>query len=371
MASTFRKGAALSFAAALLVGCSSVGGSEEVADGTAPGSSETSAGASDDSVGLAIDVEPGSLDGKRICFNFQALETEFWAAGKVAISQALKEAGGEVIEMNSNEDANRQFEQINDCVTQGVDGIIFIPQDGASANTVIDVANEAGVPVVAFNRPPAEDTGSAIVVVADNRKIAEQTVDYLVEKATEIYEETGEPLQPLVMVGDLGDVNAVDRRDGYYDAVNNAPEGVLLETIEVETKWDATTAQQNLQSALQANPDVDIIFTSSDFMYPQIQAVLNPLGKWQPQGEEGHVLLGGLDGDNRACNLMRDGYVDSTGVQDLFFEAQSSIEKLTAAIEAGETAPGEIVQDEGFALTVDNMGEREGDMWGCVIEPPQ
>lgn len=348
-----------------LTACGSVGGGSTPADPASTGSGSTS-----EPRKLNLDVPEGSLDGRTICFNFQALETEFWAAGKLAISEGLAAGGAKVLEFNSNEDANRQLEQINDCITQNADGIIFIPQDGASADTVIKTANEADVPVVAFNRPPASDTGNAIVVVADNRAIAKQTVEYLVSEARKQFEATGEKLTPLIMVGDLADVNAVGRRDGFYDAMQGTDD-IFEKVIEVETKWDATTAQQNLQSALQANPGVDLIFTSSDFMYPQIQAVLSPLGKWKPAGEEGHVIMGGLDGDNRACNLMREKYVDATGVQDLLFEAQASVTELTAAIDAGNTQVDKVVNDAGFALTLANMAEREQDMWGCVIDPPQ
>ncbi len=345
--------------------CGSVGGGTATSGpATDPGQSQPPAAA-----GLNLDVPAGSLADKTICFNFQALETEFWAAGKTAISEALVKSGAKVLEFNSNEDANRQLEQIKDCITQKADGIIFIPQDGASANTVIKAANQANVPVVAFNRPPADDSGKAIVVVADNRGVAKQTVDYMVSVAQKQKEATGKKLQPLIMVGDLADVNAVDRRSGYYDAVNGHDD-LFEKTIEVETKWDATTAQQNLQSALQANPNVDLIFTSSDFMYPQIQSVLSPLGKWKPSGEQGHVILGGLDGDNRACGLMKSKYVDSTGVQDLLFEAEKSITELTAAINAGEKQPGKVVRDPGFALTLANLDTKQSDMWGCVIEPP-
>lgn len=356
--------AVATLACVLLSACGSVGGADDSSSGGSAGVEGGSAGAE-----LVLDVEESSLEGKTVCFNFQALETEFWAAGVRAISTALETAGANVLEFNSNEDANRQLEQIKDCVTQKPDGIIFIPQDGASANSVIAAANEAGVPIVAFNRPPADDSGDAIVVVADNQGVAEQTVAYLVEEAQKIFDETGEKLQPLVMVGDLADVNAVARRDGYYDAIEANPD-IFEETIEVETKWDATTAQQNLQSSLQANPEVDLIFTSSDFMYPQIQAVLSPLGKWKKKGEEGHVLLGGLDGDNRACGLMQDGYVDATGVQDLLFEAETAITELTAAIDAGESDAKKDVLDPGFALTQANLDTRMSDMWGCVIAPP-
>ena len=140
-----------------------------------------------------------------------------------------------------------------------------------------------------------------------------------------------------------------------------------LAAIEVPTNWDANTALANLESALQANPQVDMIFTSSDFLLPQIRAALAQRGLWVPIGQPGHVVLGGLDGDVTACQLMKEGYLDATGVQDLFFEADATVSSLLGAIEAGETRPNERIDDPGFALTQDNIAEREMDMWGCVL----
>ena len=65
-----------------------------------------------------------------IAFCFQDLETEFWVASHEAIILSLLEKNVDVIEKNGNEDANRQLEQVKDAITQGVDGIIIIPQDG-------------------------------------------------------------------------------------------------------------------------------------------------------------------------------------------------------------------------------------------------
>lgn len=294
-----------------------------------------------------------------VCFAFQDLETEFWVASHRAITEALEAEGLRVIERNASEDANRQLEQIRDCIAQGVDGIIMIPQDGESAVTIAREANRAGVPVGIYNRPPANDRAEAIVVVADNERIAEETVAYLAEEARAL----GRKVRPLVLVGDLGDANAIARRQGFYNVVEANPD-LFHEPIEVPTKWDANTALANLEAALQATPDVDLIFTSSDFMYPQLRAVLEPLGKWKPVGEAGHVILGGLDGDQLACRLMRDGYVDATGVQDLFYEAESILDALTAAIAAGEPTPSRRIEDPGFALTQANLAERADDMWG-------
>jgi ABC-type sugar transport system substrate-binding protein len=299
-----------------------------------------------------------------ICFAFQDLETGFWVAAHKAITETLRAKGIRVLERNANEDANRQLEQIRDAIAQEVDGIIIIPQDGESAVTIVGEANRAGIPIAVFNRPPADRSNPALVIVADNEKIAEEAVAYMAQTARE--REAGRKWKPLIVVGDLGDRNAVARRQGFFNVIEKNPD--LFETpIEVPSKWDPATTLANLEAALQANPDVDFLFTSSDFLYPQIKAVLEPLGKWKKIGEAGHVILGGLDGDSMAYRLMEEGYVDATGVQDLFFEANAIMEALLAAIEAGERTPEKWMEDPGFALTQENMAERADEMWGYRV----
>ena len=311
---------------------------------------------------LAGCAEQTGGDGPTICFSFHDLETEFWVASHRAITETLRGQGMTVIERNANEDVNKQLEQVRDCIAQGVDGILMIPNDGESANTIIREANRSGVPIALFNRGMTDRERQALVVVADNEEIAEATVAYMADQARKL----GRPVTPLVMLGDLGDRNAVGRRQGFFNVIEQNPD-LFNEPIEVPTRWDAPTALANLEAALQANPDVEFLFTSSDFLLPQIRAVLEPLGKWKPSGEDGHVILGALDGDQLACRLIREGYLDATGVQNLFFEADTLMNALTAAIEAGETTPEAWILDEGFPLTQENFADRSADTWGCRL----
>ena len=262
-----------------------------------------------------------------ICFAFQDLESEFWVAGHTAITRTLAEQGHKVIERNANEDANRQLEQVRDCIAQGVDGIIIIPQDGESAVTIVKEAQDNDVPIAVFNRPPS-DLSRGLVIVADNASIADQAVEFIAQKA--MAENPGMKLTPLIVVGDLGDPNAVGRKDGFYRAIER--HGDAFNTpIEVASEWDSATALANLEAAITANPDIDLIFTSSDFLFPTIRSVLEPRGMWKKRGEEGHILMAGLDGDATACKLLKEGYVDSVGVQDLFFEAEASMNAIRPA----------------------------------------
>jgi inositol transport system substrate-binding protein len=298
-----------------------------------------------------------------ICFAFQDLETEFWVAGHQAITTTLTEAGHTVIERNANEDANRQLEQVRDCIAQGVDGIILIPQDGESATTIVAEAQDSDTPIAVFNRPPS-DLSRGIVVVADNASISSQAVEFVAAKAIEAAPADA-TLNAIIVVGDLGDPNAVGRKDGFYAAME--PHKDRFNIIEVASQWDAATALANLEAAVTATPDIDLLFTSSDFLFPTIRSVFEPRGLWKKTGEDGHVWMAGLDGDATACQLIKDGYVDATGVQDLYFEAEQALAAILAAIEAGDAAPNQVIADPGFALTSANIGEREMDMWGCVL----
>lgn len=298
-----------------------------------------------------------------ICFAFQDLETEFWVAGHKAITETLSEMGHTVIERNANEDVNKQLEQVRDCVAQGVDGIIMIPQDGESAVTIVKEAQSGDIPIVVFNRPPA-DLSKGVIVVADNAKIAEQSTDFVLEKAL-ADAPADKTLNAVIIVGDLSDSNAIQRKKGFEAAIAKHPG--RFKVTEVASDWDAATALANLEAAVTSNPKIDVMFTSSDFLFPTIRSVLEPRGMWKKSGEAGHVPLAGLDGDATACKLIKEGYVDATGVQDLYFEAEASVKAIVKAIDDGETNPNQVIADPGFALTTANLSEREMDMWGCKL----
>ena len=93
------------------------------------------------------------------------------------------------------------------------------------------------------------------------------------------------------------------------------------------------------------------------------------MGKWVMVGDPKHVIMGGLDGDKTACSLMQPGnaFVDATGVQDLYFEADALLKAIVDAVEKGEKQPDAWIDDAGFALTQGNMATKEMDMWGCKL----
>ena len=292
---------------------------------------------------------------------FETLQTEYWVAGFEAIKAELANRQMTVLEAVADSDANRQLQQVKNFIARKVDGIILVPKDAKTCIPAIKAANEAGIPIVLFNRPADKSEAKSVAVVADNPKLAQETVAFMVEQARK----SGKKHKAMVVLGDLGDINAIGRRDGFEAAVKGN-EDVVEVVARVPSEWNQEKAQAGVVNALQANPDISFIFTSSDFLFPSIVSALKSAGKYHKIGEPGHVILGGFDGDATAYAMLKDGYLDATGVQDVYFEAQAAVQALVD-LRAGKQV-NELILDPGFVITASNLAEKAPRMWGANVK---
>jgi ABC-type sugar transport system substrate-binding protein len=302
----------------------------------------------------------GRGDALTIGVSFETLQTEYWVSSLDAIRAELRERGYTPVEAIADGDASRQFDQVQQFIARRVGGIILVPKDARTVIPMIRAANQADIPIVLFNRPPEPSEARSVTVVADNYAIARDTVAYLADQARA----TGRRHKAMILIGDLGDINAIGRRDGFDDAVK--PFGGVIEVVaRVPTEWNQEKALAGVTNALQAHPDISFIFTSSDFMLPSIASALKRAGKYHRVGEEGHVLLAGFDGDATAYRMLRDGYLDATGVQDLAFEAEAAVQAIVD-LRDGRSVPDRIL-DPGFVIHQGNLEEMAPRMWGAKV----
>jgi len=299
--------------------------------------------------------------GMTIGVAFETLQTEYWVASIETIRAELKKRGIGMLEAIANGDANRQFEQIRNFTARNVDGIIIAPKDKETVIPMIRAANRAKIPIVLYNRPPAQSDTRSVTVVADNYAITKATVEYMAEEA----KKSGKKYRAMILIGDLGDINAIGRRDGFEDTVKNYKE--IIEVVSrIPTEWNQEKALAGVRNALQAYPEINFIFTSSDFMFPSIVAALKAAGKYKRIGEEGHVLLGGFDGDATAYEMLVDRYLDADGVQDMYFECSASVQAVLD-MKAGKKV-SERILDKGFVIHQGNLKEMAPRMWGANVK---
>ncbi len=294
-----------------------------------------------------------------IGISFETLQTEYWVASIEALKAECAARDIQTLEAVANGDANRQFEQVNNFIARGVDGIVIAPKDGHTIIPIIKAANRANIPIVIYNRLPARNEGEYTTVVADNFTITQQTVRYLADLA----QNRDIPAQAMILIGDLGDINAIKRREGFVAALAEYPE--INVVAEVPTEWNQEKALAGVTNALQAHPDINFIFSSSDFLFPSVVSALKNAGKYHPVGHPQHVLLGGFDGDATAYQMLVDGYLDADGVQDVYFECAQAVEAIQQRLD-GQPIDSVLV-DPGFVIHQKNLKEKADQMWGAVI----
>ena len=130
-------------------------------------------------------------------FSFEILQTEYWVTSIEAIKSECRKKGVDYIVAVANGDANRQFDQINNFISRGVDGIIVAPKDAHTIIPIIKAANRANTPIVIYNRSPAANKGVYTTVAADNYEITLNTVRYMCEKA----KSTGKKHKAMILIG--------------------------------------------------------------------------------------------------------------------------------------------------------------------------
>jgi len=304
----------------------------------------------------------GSKDDGRLKIGvaFETLQTEYWVAGFDAIRAELEKRDIVMLKAIADGDSNRQLEQIKNFVTRRVDGIIMVPKDAKTSVPAIKAANAAGIPIVLFNRIADRDGVNFVGIQADNFSLAKATVDYMVKEARK----TGKKHKAMLVMGDMGDLNAIGRRDGFYAAVEGN-EDIIDVVSRVPSEWNQEKAQAGVVNGLQANPDISFLFTSSDFLFPSIISALKSAGKYHKIGAAEHVILGGFDGDATAWQMMEEGYLDATGVQDVYFEAKASVDAILDLLD-GKQVP-DLIRDDGFVIHQGNKAEYKGRMWGANI----
>jgi ABC-type sugar transport system substrate-binding protein len=301
-----------------------------------------------------------AAEGKTIAVLFDGLYSEFWVAGLQIIKQEMTKRGFTVLEAISDQHDNKQFEQVRAMIARKVDGIIIVQTDSKAVIPAIRACNKANIPLVHFNRPPAPTDAYSVAVVADNQKISRDAVTY----SAGIAKQQGRTIKAAILIGDLGDPNAIQRRDGFQEAVAQFPDAIEV-VARIPTEWKADKAFAGLTNAFQANPDIGFLFTSSDFLIPQITQVLKSVNKWQPSGHPDHVIFTGFDGFPTAYELIRDKYMDACGVQNLFYETELAIQSIVDMQDGKK--PDRMLLDPGFAITQANLEEKQNEMWGYVL----
>lgn len=289
--------------------------------------------------------------GLTIGISMDILDSQFWLANLDSMRKTLAENGAKGIEVIADGDAQKQNQQIDTLISQGVKAIIIAPKDGTAIVSAIKKANSANVPVIMNNRAAGEGAVVTSNIASDNKVMAAREMEWVVQKA----KAAGKKIVLLEFIGALTDVNAVYRHAGVQDIEKKYPD-VITKTVEIPTDWKPENADSLGQAALQANPDINTIFTASDMLIPTIKSMLQKFNRWYVVSDPQHITWATFDGSADAVNEIKAGYIDIVSVQDAPLQGKLCVQAAISAAKGDKVDPN--IYDPGFEVNTDNWQQK-------------
>jgi ABC-type sugar transport system substrate-binding protein len=250
-----------------------------------------------------------------------------------------EEKGWTVQTTTSGGDPQKQLDDINNYIAQGVDAIVAVPDDSAGICTSVDAADEAGIPFYTIDRSP-QGCEINMTVLSDNYLAGQQSGEAIVAFLSEKY---GAPQgKVLEITGNLGQNVAQLRGGGFNDVMAQHPE---ITVITKTGDWDAAKGVDIVRDVASTEGDLDAIYMHSDAVYMAgTVQVLGELDLLFPRGEEGHIFLAGVDGSPAALQAIRDGHADQSSNQPIP-DFGIITDYIEMELNGEEIAEGEVVQE--------------------------
>ena len=190
----------------------------------------------------------------------------------------------------------RQIQQIDSLVNDGIDLLIVAPNQVQTISPAIDRAYDKGIPVIVFERKTSSQKYTAFIS-ADNYEMGRVMGEYIVSRL----HGQGSVLE---IKGLEGSSPAIERHNGFMDAIKDASGIKIVGSLQGD--WTEPTAYESTKQWLINSKDVrvDLVFGAND---------RTAMGARKALGEE--ILFCGIDGlpgENGGIQLVRDSLLDAS-----------------------------------------------------------
>ena len=274
------------------------------------------------------------------------------------VREKAEELGVTLIESVADNDAQQQNAQIESFINQGVDAILIVPVDNTAILTAIDAAEEAGIPVVTFDRKVDGADYVSYHSGLDSYSDGMACGEYVKSQ------NDGGDNVVLHLLGALNDDNAIQRRDGFEAALEGEEN---LEIVQQPTDWNADTALAAVENALVNYPNLWAIQVPSDFMQDSIKTALEGADKLFKAGEEGHIIVCTIDGAEPGYRATVEGWTDAVVALPLAELGRGAVENAVKVVN-GETLDVADQRFPGTLYTWENAEENSDLIWGANFE---
>jgi ribose transport system substrate-binding protein len=191
-------------------------------------------------------------------------------------------------------DADGQASQIQTVINEQPDALVVLPYDGDQLTPVAEQAMEAGIPVINVDRLFATPEAARATILGDNYDIGVRAAKFLAEQL----DCEGNVVE---IQGIAGISVTTDRSQGFADTI----EALCGDGVEIIAQQPADFTPdlglEVMEAILQANDDIDAVYTHDDDMAEGVVAAIENAGR------EDEMILTGVGGSCAAFDRIEAG----------------------------------------------------------------
>lgn len=217
----------------------------------------------------------------------------------------------EVIYVDAQNDVSKQLSQVENFVQQKVDAIVVKPVDTESMDPMLDIANQAGIPIIGVNALFKGVERAAAFVGSE-----EKTAGILeMEAVAKLLNGKGDI---AIMNGGLGHDAQINRTAGYKEVIAKYPDMKIV--LEDTAEWDRAKGMTLMENWLNSGQTIDAVVANNDEMAIGASIAITNAGKKE------QIVVAGIDATPDALEFLQSGNLNITVFQDAKGQGRGAIE---------------------------------------------
>jgi ribose transport system substrate-binding protein len=191
-------------------------------------------------------------------------------------------------------DADSQASQIQTLINEQPDALVVLPYDGEQLTPVAEQAMEAGIPVINVDRLFASPDAARATILGDNYEIGVKAAEFLAGQ--------------LDCEGNVVEIQGIagisvtqDRTQGFADTIEELCGDGINIVAQQPADFLPDLGLEVMEAILQANDDIDAVYTHDDDMADGVVAAIENAGR------EDEMILTGAGGSCAAFDRIESG----------------------------------------------------------------
>lgn len=289
-------------------------------------------------VGCKAQKEEAPRENYKFGATYMTLNNPYFVALNNGIKDVVEANGDTLIALDPALDLDKQIDQVEDLISQGVDAIFVNPADWKGIRPALEKAQEAGIPIINVDSPVFDVDMVASIVASNNYNAG-------VICANDMMSKLGSA--KIVILEHPTAKSSIDRTKGFIDAIQGLKQYEIVALRSSEGQLEQ--AMPVMEEIIDLIPEIDVVMALND------PTSMGAIAALQAAGREEGVLIYGVDGAPEAKQMILDGKMTASAAQ-----SPSTIGS-TAARVAYDLLEGKVVEKEIFVDVIlideDNVAE--------------